>query len=315
MFCQFTGDIDTGDLTEEKLEEYFALLRNPADREVRSATVRRYWQTVRAFCRWGTKKGYIPADIVPDVEMPRPDDSRRVLITDSEVATVLEATSKIPHPRRRALIRGMLYILSTAALRCNELADMKIEDVSLEMRQIRVVKGKGGKTRSVPINDKCIEAIREWLEIRPKNCQHPYLLAHDQTRRVSDFGIRNFVREAAHVAGFTGEQKDKFHPHTFRHNCALRFYINSKFDIYSTSKFLGHSQISTTQIYLNVDAIHLQEMRNLTLLAEPLPAALDPTLPAAAAMPDPADDMAAMERLMPMMMTMFTAMMKEFSKK
>ena len=328
-FCKFTGDIDSQDLTEEIFEEFYVSLKTritPSGDPVRSATIHRYWKPVSGFCRWGMKKGFIPADTLPEIDLPAEDESRRVLITDTEVATILAGLSKIAHPQRRALCRATIQILSTSALRCSEVANLRMEDALLEQHQLHVVKGKGGKSRKVPINDKCVEAIRNWIALRPKQCKHTYLLAHDYWRRVSVYGIRQIVREAAHVAGFEGEQKEKFHPHTFRHNCAMRFYINTKFDIEATRKFLGHSKITTTQVYLDVDAFHLHNLREYTALDEtllalpdltlsPAPEVVSPEIVAAISSAEPADleesENSEIERMVRMMVKM---MIKEIKK-
>jgi site-specific recombinase XerD len=151
--------------------------------------------------------------------------------------------------RNRAIIAVLLF----CGLRRQELADLQLSDVDVKSRWLRVRRGKGGKGRSIPLAPEAAEAVGDWLEFRPE-VDHEYLLTGLGGRRLGKNGL---VRVFRRVAKLAGVDRRGVSLHTLRHTFAS-LLLQEGCDLVSIQELLGHSDLSTTAIYLHLDAAHLQ---------------------------------------------------------
>ena len=153
----------------------------------------------------------------------------------------------------------MLFRLVVLFLNCGmrlaELVGMNLDDIDLENRQIRLF-GKGHKERMVYLNDACIEALKLYLSKRntmegllPQ--EKAVFITRRRKERISNRRVEQLVTGAMKAAGLKG-----FSTHKLRHTAATLMYQTGNVDILTLKQLLGHSSVSTTQIYT-----HLQEFQ------------------------------------------------------
>ena len=149
----------------------------------------------------------------------------------------------------------MVVLFLNCGMRLAELVGMNLDDIDLENRQIRLF-GKGHKERMVYLNDACIEALQLYLSKRntmegllPQ--EKAVFITRRRKERISNRRVEQLVTGAMKAAGLKG-----FSTHKLRHTAATLMYQTGNVDILTLKQLLGHSSVSTTQIYT-----HLQEFQ------------------------------------------------------
>lgn len=148
--------------------------------------------------------------------------------------------------------KAMVELFYSSGLRLAEIANLNINDVLLMEQTVSVV-GKGNKQRIVPLGRFAKKAIQEWLDVRSTvACEHHALFISQKGLRISH---RNIQQRLALLAQERGAQQS-LHPHMLRHSFASHL-LESSGDLRAVQELLGHSDISTTQIYTHLDFQHL----------------------------------------------------------
>lgn len=147
---------------------------------------------------------------------------------------------------------AMLMIMYKAGLRVSEVANLALPDMDFNTEMIYIQGGKGNKDRYVPTDIDIIESAKRWLEFRPKS--EFFFSTHKggklDTRYIREMTYR--VSEQAEVYVQDGREKKKISPHVLRHSFATQGLRNEEFNIRELQELMGHSDISTTQIYTSV---------------------------------------------------------------
>lgn len=195
------------------------------------------------------------------VRLPKITRKQVTFLYDQEIEEILDEIddSKIAGQRDRAIIE----LLFSTGLRVSELAKLNRSDVNLEKREF-LVRGKGGKDRPVFLTEEAANSLANYLENRDDNLPAMFLNYSrnqgqvDQSgdfRRLTPRAIQNLVSKYSKLAGIT----KKVTPHTLRHSFATDLLMNGA-DIRAVQNMLGHSSITTTQIYTHVTDSHLREV-------------------------------------------------------
>ncbi len=172
-----------------------------------------------------------------------------------------EAYKLIRRPNKRYITglrnKAIISLMLNCGLRVSEVTGLKPNNISLTDGKLRVVDGKGHKDRDIPfISESTLDLLREWKKIRPKGSQYFFttLVDRENDRFSSKSGKKLSVRYIQFMvkryASKASINKDVT-PHTLRHSFATDFYKRTK-DIEALRKILGHSDISTTQIYVTL---------------------------------------------------------------
>ncbi|MCY4313951.1 MAG: tyrosine recombinase XerC [Gammaproteobacteria bacterium] len=174
------------------------------------------------------------------------DDLRTLLDEDIDADTAVNIV------RDRAIIE----LFYSSGLRLSELASLDIDTIDFAESQIRVI-GKGNKERIVPVGTMARTAVKDWLERRSEyaNQDERALFVNFRGGRLSVRGIQTRLAEWAKRKGFT----QHLHPHALRHSFASHL-LESSGDLRAVQEMLGHSDISTTQIYTHLDFQHLAKV-------------------------------------------------------
>jgi integrase/recombinase XerC len=185
----------------------------------------------------------------------RPPKSLKTLpkaLSPDLVARLLETPAKTPAEMRD---KAMFELFYSSGLRLAELVSLDCADAKGILRQAEVtVTGKGAKTRTVPVGSKARVAADAWLAQRGAlaNPDEPALFVGARGRRISPSSVRHALSQWARRLGLP----QHVHPHMLRHSFATHV-LQSSGDLRAVQEMLGHSSISTTQVYTHLDFQHL----------------------------------------------------------
>jgi integrase/recombinase XerC len=151
----------------------------------------------------------------------------------------------------------MFELFYSSGLRLSELAALNLTDVDLPDNSLVVRTGKGGKSRILPIGSKAIAAINNWLQQRLKNVaiSETALFVSTRGTRLGQRSIELRLVQWCKKKGIA----EHIHPHMLRHSFASHLLESSQ-DLRAVQELLGHSNISTTQIYTHLDFQHLADV-------------------------------------------------------
>ena len=236
-----------------QLRTYFSSLRETG-LSVRSIT--RNLVTIRQFYRFLEKERIIEENPVPRLLLPV--ESRRLptTLTHDDVERLLNQPS--PSTLLGLRDRAMLEFLYATGLRVSELVYLHTQQVNLEGDYL-TVRGKGGKVRVLPFGRWAEERLRLYLrEVRPKLVQRrtsSVLFLTRSGKALTRQGFWKLIRRYALAAGI----ERKVTPHTLRHSFATHL-LEGGADLRAVQSMLGHSDISTTQIYTHINRAHLKQV-------------------------------------------------------
>ena len=213
---------------------------------------------VKIFIRWLHARRRIPHDVAENLPLPRIEQYLPETMNELQTDQLLEGISATAPRGLRD--RAILELLYASGLRVSELVGARLEFLDLENRIIRVV-GKGNKTRLVPVGQKACDALRAYLETeRPgmvkKRTGSEIFLSRNGTK-LTTVRIWQIVKSAARLAGLDLN----VYPHLLRHSFATHLLSNGA-DLRIIQELLGHSDISTTQIYTHVDQQRLKAVHH-----------------------------------------------------
>jgi integrase/recombinase XerD len=210
---------------------------------------------LKAFYRWAVLEGRIEKSPALNLTSPKAWMSLPKFLSLKEIQALLDQPdlSKVQGVRDKA----MLEVMYAAGLRVSELTGLRTGDARLRDGFL-LCKGKGGKERIVPLGRSAVEAVERYLrDARPqllKGASDTLFL----TRRGSAFTRQGFWKVLKGHAASAG-LKDKVHPHVLRHSFATHL-LERGADLRSVQMMLGHSQITTTQIYTHVSRERLRKV-------------------------------------------------------
>ncbi len=158
----------------------------------------------------------------------------------------------------------IILLFLNCGMRLSELVNINITDISGDTL---VVTGKGDKERTIYLNKSCIEAIENYLNVRPKTEEFgEYALFLSKRRnRISNKTVQYTVKKYIKLAGLDPK---KYSTHKLRHTAATLMYTHGDVDIRALQEILGHSSVATTEIYTHVNNARLKEAVNRNPLAD-----------------------------------------------
>lgn len=208
---------------------------------VREVTRYTYWRTAAAFCRWLYVEGLVERDpTVGAVRPKRPQPPRKYLRPDQ----LTQLIASLPDARARAVIWPMILM----GLRCCEVAWARVEDWD-PVDQSLVVRGKGGKTRVLPVPDAVAAAWTDYLNDHPASSGPLIRSYHDHLSPVLPTTVSTWVSRWMTSAGLRHGRWSGVSAHALRHTFGTDLYAKTH-DIRLVAGALGHSSIETTQVYV-----------------------------------------------------------------
>lgn len=219
------------------------------------STISRSIASAKSFFQYLHREGYIEQDIAEELKAPKVEKKMPSVLTKEETVCLLEqAKGKSPKELRDS---AMLELLYATGIRVSELISLKLTDVNLRMEYITC--RDANKERIVPFGTVASEALKIYLtEGRPlliADESSPYLFTNCSGQAMSRQGFWKLVKSYGRKAGITTELT----PHTLRHSFAVHL-VNNGADLHSVQEMLGHSDISTTQIYAHMNQSRIREV-------------------------------------------------------
>ena len=243
-------------LDAAKRDDLLAVLTAEIQQGKSPRTVSRYLSTWRQYYRWLLREGVINSDPVALIESPRTGRGLPKALTEQQVETLLAApdTDTLLGLRDRA----MLELMYATGLRVSELVNLELVNLNLNQGVIRVT-GKGRKERLVPIGDEAHDSLNLYLSGgRPgllKGAQTESVFVTTRKSGMTRQAFWYMVRRYAVRCGIA----QKLSPHMLRHSFATHL-LNHGADLRVVQLLLGHSDLSTTQIYTHIARDGLKRM-------------------------------------------------------
>ncbi len=215
---------------------------------------------VKGFARFLKERDFILSDPALDVPYAKvPKTLPRGILTRSEARRIINApdTSCVLGYRDKTIME----VLYTTGVRKQELNNLTLNDVDYNDGFLRIIQGKGGKDRMVPLGRICCRYLENYIKsVRPELIKDPYnhhLFLTVRGNRLSKNVVWELVKKYAKHAKI----KKNVSPHTFRHTCATAM-LKNKADIRAIQELLGHESLDTTQVYTRVTINDLKEVHS-----------------------------------------------------
>lgn len=220
------------------------------------ASICRFISSIRGLCKYLIIENIIKEDPSENLQAPKKWERLPKALTISEVRALLES-GKHPVLDHPSAIRDfvMFELLYSSGLRVSELILLKLEDINFEAGFLRVL-GKGSKERIVPVNLRSIERMKKYISLqRPeilKKKRSPYLFVTNRGKPMTRQRFWQTIKKCGRKLGI------EISPHIMRHSFATHL-LEGGADLRSLQKMLGHSDISTTQIYTKITTDRLKQ--------------------------------------------------------
>lgn len=257
LFCKTLGFKNSDALVNVSREQITGYMTQLKEKGLAAATIARKLAAIKAFYRFMTAEGYMDANPAEVVEAGTKGINLPRVLSEDEVVRLLNQPDITTAEGFRD--RTMLEVLYATGMRVSELINLTLERVDLNMKYI-IAFGKGSKERIVPLGSVAAEFLQQYLEkVRPKlthadrNTNIVFLAfgGHELTRQRFWQIIRAYGRKANINKALT--------PHILRHSFATHLLDNGA-DLRSVQELLGHSDISTTQIYTHLTNKRLRDI-------------------------------------------------------
>lgn len=267
------GDLSLDILNKVQLEDihaFLSYLRNTYNSK--PATLARKTSTIRIFFQYLCNKSKkIPNNPTVDLESPKIgkrlpkyltlEDSEKLL--DAAKKPTLKSNGNHDNSYRNFTI---ITLFLNCGLRLSELVGINIKDIDFFDNKLNVI-GKGNKERVIYLNDACVDALKKYIEIRPKEgiqfSDKDALFLSEQKKRISRRTVQYIIKNELNKAGI---DPNKYSVHKLRHTAATLMYQYGNVDIRALQLLLGHESIATTQIYTHVN----NEQIRLAIESNPL---------------------------------------------
>ena len=249
-FVAWVGDRADGALDAHLLRSYAAGLHR-AGRSSRS--IARALSALRAFFDFLIARGRAADNPARDVKAPKAERRLPRVLDVDQTASLL---AQVPGSELEVRDLAMWELTYSCGLRVSELVGIDLEAIDFQAGEIRVL-GKGRKERIVPVGRLAIDAVRAWLEVRGALAR-PDERAVFVNRRGARLGVR-LVQSRLKTWGLKRGLAQRLHPHMLRHSFASHL-LESSGDLRAVQELLGHSSISTTQVYTHLDFQHLAKV-------------------------------------------------------
>ena len=254
---QFKDNFDTEDIskiTTTNLQDYISSLHNMG---LDSSTIARKKSSISSLFNFFCKKKIIDKNPCKKLISPKRKSKIPVVMSITEVNKLCDIKEKTFQAIRDKAIIELMY---SSALRLSETTSLNLSSIDINSKLL-VVEGKGKKTRYLPIGDCALSAIMKWLEVR-----HDKAAKNEIALFLNKYGERISNRSIQQRIIFWCKKKSLnyiINPHVLRHSCATHL-LESSGDIRAVQEFLGHQDISTTQIYTSVNFDYIKKVYDKT---------------------------------------------------
>ena len=251
VFFYEQGITDVNKITATGLNSYVLSM----ERQYAPATISRNVASIKAFFHFLYKEHKVSEDVAESLKAPRIEKKMPEIMSMQDVARLLEQPGgKTPKERRD---KAMLELLYATGIRVSELISLQLKDLNLQMGFILC--RDANKERAIPFGQKARKAMITYLEMARGElvgeADSGYLFVNCSGKPMSRQGFWKLLKQYASKAGIEAD----ITPHTLRH-CFAAHLVENGADLKSVQEMLGHSDISTTQIYAAATRNHIREV-------------------------------------------------------
>lgn len=253
----YLNEQNINDFTNIKSQNISDFLKMLSSLGIGDTSRRRYLSSIRTFHKYLLMNKLTESDESEKIDLPRVAKKLPETLSLAEIDAMLEQidTSTNPGIRDRAIIET----LYACGLRVSELRNLTPRNINWEYEIVQII-GKGSKERIVPIGKSAQFWLKEYIEkVRPiflsTNEDNQFIFLNQRGKQLTRMGIWKIIQNYAAKIGIA----EKVSPHTFRHSFATHL-LEGGADIRAVQEMLGHSDISTTQIYTHLDKEYIKEV-------------------------------------------------------
>ncbi|MDD4608195.1 MAG: site-specific tyrosine recombinase XerD [Bacilli bacterium] len=247
----FIKNKQLNDITRDDIKDYLKYLSNL---NLSDRTIARNISSIKSFYKFLLIEKYVTSDPLEFIDAPKIRKSLPNVLSIDEVLQLLdiELTDNFSYRNK-----AMLELMYATGLRVSELVNLKVHNVDLNMAIVRTF-GKGSKERIVPIGDYALDSLKvyinEYRDSMLKRKYTDYLFLNNHGDKLTRQGFFKIIKKQAQIKNI----KTPFSPHTLRHSFATHLLTYGA-DLRTIQELLGHSSISTTQIYTHVSNEKLKQ--------------------------------------------------------
>ncbi len=253
-FLTDTSIVKFNEVTQEMVEKFHETL---VAKGLSSSSRLRYIASVRGFHKWLLNSNKIKKNVTESIELPKPVRKIPVNLSIAEISKLLsQPDTNTMSGKRDSAILETLY---SSGLRVSELLGLRVRDISFESEVVKAL-GKGAKERLVPISQTALASLKDYIDssrthFNKNSDSQEYLFLNHRGLALSRMGIWKIVDKYAKMSGISIQ----VHPHLLRHSFATHL-IEGGADLRAVQEMLGHSDITTTQIYTHLDNEFIKEV-------------------------------------------------------
>lgn len=237
-----------------------------------AVTIARKLSALRGFFGWLYRKGVIAGNPAAAIRGPKKKKSLPRALDVDDAARLVEMPAAVRRPTARKLAASeaaradllrlrdaaMFEVLYGGGLRVSEACDLDVDDLDSARYgalTVTVRRGKGNKSRLVPLPAAAGRALQAWLEVRPGLARGPALFVGKTGQRITPRSVQRLTRAWSTAAGLVARPT----PHALRHSFATHL-LDGGVDLRAIQELLGHASLSSTQIYTKVSLDHLMSV-------------------------------------------------------
>ena len=241
-------DLKYKNLQEDHINQYISFL---FQRKMRSSSVNRKISSIKSFYIFLVKRNYVKNSPINDLVTPKQEKYLPESMSEAEVDKLLNSPDVANKIENRD--KAMIEMLYATGMRISELVNLKITDVDMKRCVVKVF-GKGSKERLVPFGETALDSLKSYLNDREQSSSKEIFLSN-RGKKMTRVAFWQRVK----IYLIRENLKNSISPHTLRHAFATHL-LNRGADLRSVQLLLGHSDLSTTQIYTHIAKQRLSDV-------------------------------------------------------
>jgi site-specific recombinase XerD len=250
-------EVNLDDLKRKDFSSYTKLL---AKNEINPSTITRKIASIKGFFKYlTTKRMMLEENPAANIESPKKQQALPKFLSLDESLLLLESVKNDKESKTKVRDYAIITLFLNCGMRVSELVGIDLNDVDRELRSMTVT-GKGNKQRIIYLNDACRHALADYMDERlgekHGKANTSALFLSNREQRISVKTVQWLVYKYLEQAGL---EYKHFSTHKLRHTAATLMYQEGGVDILALKEILGHSQLSTTQIYTHIGDKKLEE--------------------------------------------------------
>ena len=246
----FMQQFELKDLSEIQRIHINMYIKNLYDNNYTPRSITREIASIKGFFKWLSINEYIKHNPALSIEQPKLPKRLPKVLSMSEITQLLDISMS-------SMDKAVFELLYAAGLRVSELADIQMNNIDLNLKYVRCI-GKGSKERIVPIGTKACNALKTYFKdrdyiLKKYNINSKFCFIKENGKKLSRQDVYTFIRNL-------GKNINKdISPHTIRHSFATHLLENGA-DLRVVQELLGHSDVSTTQLYTHISKKRLKDI-------------------------------------------------------